>query len=610
MLRSAIKRSIGLPTKFAWYSKMKHYNRALEIEERLNSDKKNAPLLMEYLEELKRAGRQDKLYAEYILRRDEFTDEEQTHLHKVVASTFGFTAIPITREGERYRDVNKLMVLWALGLISVFYLVTSIDTIIEFFGRNEGGSEEKKKVEGNSQEKNNNKSNANIINLSISLGGDSISPEKKLKERFSDVVGIDEFRNELEEIVDYLKNPKKYTSLGATFPRGILLSGPPGTGKTLIARAIAGEAKCSFFYKSGSQFDEMYRGSGKDNVKKLFEEAKKAAPAIVFVDEIDSLAGKRKYGGSRNSINQLLTELDGFTKNENVIFIAATNLEDSLDPALLRSGRIDKVIRIPLPDITGRQKILDYYVKRIQSEYQDTSTMAKRTIGFSGAELKNYVNTAILHAIRRGNKSAKAEDFEYSFDRIQMGVRRKNPLLALDKRRETAYRQVAQAVAAYYTEGANKFYKVTILPSGSSLGHVALLPNKNELSMSRKNIIAQIDVAMAGRAAEDLFYGEERSTTASSRDLARAANLAYYYIRDMGMAENELFINNEPDKLSDAYKYKSDLLVQKVLGESLGRTKSLLASKRNKIERLVGRLLEKETLTLEDFETEVNSKWS
>lgn len=589
MLRRLVKRMYSQGPRADWYYKMDRYLEAQSLRRQLDADPGNTDLLGRYIRSLERAGQYQSAGAEMVMRGSHYT--------------------PLDREGtmdspeEAMKRKSKRAMIVGLVLIGLAYFGAGYvdDRAKEEENRKRNGlASTDKKTDGKSADK---KFNVNINLLdNVISSAKSIKPDTNLKERFKDVVGIDEFRAELEEIVDYLKDPKKYSSVGATFPKGILLSGPPGTGKTLIARAIAGEANCSFFYRSGSQFDEMWRGSGKDNVKALFTAAKAHSPAIVFIDEIDSLAGKRQRGGSRVTINQLLTELDGFQPNERIIFIAATNIEETLDPAVMRSGRIDKVVRIPLPDIGGRKQILQYYLDKIKSEKVDVDTLAKRTIGFSGADLKNFVNTAILRAVREGKKEANRGDFEFSYDRILMGIRRKNPLLNEEKRTETAVRQIGHALVSYFTEGARRFHKVTILPTGNTLGHTSFLPNKDELSQNRKNIIGQIDVFVAGRAAEEIFYGKDRLTTNCARELEKAANLGYYYVRDMGLENDKLFLNSDPENMSDAYKFKADTVVEELLENSLERTKAVLASYRPQVESLVKYLVERETLTFDEFE--------
>lgn len=283
--------------------------------------------------------------------------------------------------------------------------------------------------------------------------------------------------------MDYLKNPKKYTNVGADIPKGILLAGPPGTGKTLMARALAGEAGCKFFYKSGSEFDEIFVGVGSKRVRELFKKARQNSPAIIFIDEIDAMTASRNpmfSSVSRNTINQLLTEMDGFKPSDNVIVIGATNMANSIDKAVLRPGRFDKIIDVSLPDIKGREKIIDYYLKKIKHD-DDVSqeTLAKATTGFSGADIKNFVNIAILNAIKEGRKLANHSDFEFALDRVTMGIGRKSMHVSEEEKLMTAYHEGGHTLVNLLTPGTLPLHKVTILPRGPALGFTAMLPDKD-----------------------------------------------------------------------------------------------------------------------------------
>lgn len=333
-----------------------------------------------------------------------------------------------------------------------------------------------KKEKGDGDEKKDGKSSEGKTWLFQDVYNNDIQPVKDVDVKFSDVIGIDEFKYEFEEIVDFLKNPEKYKNAGANIPKGILLVGSPGCGKTLMAKALAGESNCSFFYKSGAEFEEVYVGVGARRIRDLFKAAKKHAPSIIFIDEIDSLAGQRgmyETSENRQCINQMLAEMDGFRKNDSVIVIGATNLEQSLDPAVKRSGRFDKIVRIPLPDIRGREQILGHFSEKIQMVDVNLRMQARRTIGFTGADLKNFINTAILNGVRNGRDHANGEDFDFAYDRIKMGVRRAGLLADDYEKRATAIHEVGHALVCELTEGAMPLYKVTILPSGQSLGHVS-----------------------------------------------------------------------------------------------------------------------------------------
>jgi len=434
--------------------------------------------------------------------------------------------------------------------------------------------------------------------------------ETNIKTRFNDVLGIDEFKDELIELTDYLKNPKKYTEAGAKIPKGILLVGPPGTGKTLLARALAGEAQCTFFYKAGSEFDELFVGMGARRVRELFKKARQKAPSIIFIDEIDSVAGTRKSADpsyTRDTINQILAEMDGFKQTDNVIILGATNFPEAIDPAVKRPGRFDKIINVPLPDVKGREDIFTYYLKKIKIETDvKPSTLARQTIGFSGADIQNMVNIAILNAVKNNRKTANAEDFEYSMDRITMGIGRKKMFVSDKDKLVTAYHEGGHALTALLTEGATPLHKVTILPRGQALGFTAMIPNKEQLSQSRKEILASIDVAMGGRVAEELLLGSEDYTTGWSSDLQKATQLAYAFVRYYGFKDNIVMIAAEKNVTSEDYNYLVDQEVQKILHESLNRVKGLLKTNEGKIQLLAKELVANETLNVDQVKKLLN----
>ena len=425
--------------------------------------------------------------------------------------------------------------------------------------------EKQQKDSSSSKSKNDQNGFSNFILANYSQ---PILPEKNIEQRFSDVLGIDEFKDELLDQVDFLKNPRKYELAGAKIPKGIQLSGPPGTGKTLMARALAGEAGCNFFYKSGSEFDEIFVGMGAMRIRKQFSAARQHGPSIIFLDEIDSVAGRRhpfEPPEKRETLNQILAEMDGFKQSDKVIVVAATNLEDSLDPAIIRAGRFDKTIKIPLPDQKGRTDIQNFYLKRIKTQPIDPNVLAKRTIGFSGADLKNFVNLAILNAIKNGKKDASRENFDFAFDRIMMGIRRPKLLANEEDRKAIAIHEVGHALGAILTEGAQKLYKVTILPSGQSLGHTSYTPENDMLSMNKSGLLAMIDVALGGRAAEEQFLGPKNVSVGCSSDFDKATMLGYKYIRDFAMEEDACFIAADKDRLSDEFNYKIDMKVNDLI---------------------------------------------
>ncbi|GMG39594.1 unnamed protein product [Ambrosiozyma monospora] len=348
--------------------------------------------------------------------------------------------------------------------------------------------------------------------------------------KFSDVCGVDEARAELEEVVEFLKDPSKFTGLGGQLPKGVLLTGPPGTGKTLLARATAGEAGVPFFFMSGSEFDELYVGVGAKRVRDLFTKARARAPAIVFIDELDAIGGKRKsrdQAYAKQTLNQLLVELDGFSQTEGIIIIGATNFPDSLDKALTRPGRFDKIVNVDLPDVRGRIEILKHHLKNIAvSKDVDPSVIARSTTGLSGAALKNLVNQAALYASHKNALSVNMNHLEWAKDKVLMGGERKTMVMTEETRRNTAYHEAGHAIAAMFTEGATPLYKATILPRGRALGVTFQLPEMDKHDITKTECYARLDVCMGGKIAEEMLYGPNNVTSGCSSDLTSATRMA------------------------------------------------------------------------------------
>jgi ATP-dependent metalloprotease len=407
--------------------------------------------------------------------------------------------------------------------------------------------------------------------------------------RFADVKGVDEAKGELEDVVAFLRDPERFKRLGAKVPRGVLLTGPPGTGKTLLARAVAGEAGCKFYSKSASEFEEMLVGLGAKRVRELFNAAKKNSPAIIFIDEIDALGGKRKVsigaGSERQTLNQLLSSMDGFTKNENVIVIGATNSPDIMDPALTRPGRFDSTVDVPLPDVKGRKEILDLYLSKVVAAPDvDSELLAKATPGFSGAQLEALVNSGALMAANRGADQIEVQDVEEARDKLIMGPAKKNRVRKEETMRLTAYHEGGHTLTALLTRGADPLHKVTILPRGFSGGATYSLPKDDELA-TKESILAQIDVCMGGRAAEELIYGPEKITTGAGMDMSQASELARRFCSVYSMSELGLssFGNTEP---SPDRKSAIDTEVEKILRASYGRVFSLMTTNKKELDRL------------------------
>ncbi|TKY55995.1 ATP-dependent zinc metalloprotease FTSH 11 [Spatholobus suberectus] len=429
-----------------------------------------------------------------------------------------------------------------------------------------------------------------------------VMPEKNVK-TFKDVKGCDDAKQELEEVVEYLKNPSKFTRLGGKLPKGILLTGAPGTGKTLLAKAIAGEAGVPFFYRAGSEFEEMFVGVGARRVRSLFQAAKKKAPCIIFIDEIDAVGSTRKQweGHTKKTLHQLLVEMDGFEQNEGIILMAATNLPDILDPALTRPGRFDRHIVVPNPDVRGRQEILELYLQdKPIADDVDIKAIARGTPGFNGADLANLVNVAAIKAAVEGAEKVTAAQLEFAKDRIIMGTERKTMFISEESKKLTAYHEGGHAIVALNTEGAHPIHKATIMPRGSALGMVTQLPSSDETSISKKQLLARLDVCMGGRVAEELIFGRDYVTTGASSDLHTATELAQYMVSNCGMSDaiGPVHIKERP---SSEMQSRIDAEVVKLLREAYDRVKVLLKKHEKALHVLANSLLEYETLSAEEI---------
>ncbi|MFZ0885232.1 MAG: ATP-dependent zinc metalloprotease FtsH, partial [Candidatus Acidiferrales bacterium] len=434
------------------------------------------------------------------------------------------------------------------------------------------------------------------------------------KATFKDVAGIDEPKEELYEIIDFLKDPQKFQKLGGRIPKGVLLVGPPGTGKTLLARAIAGEANVPFFSISGSDFVEMFVGVGASRVRDLFEQGKKNAPCIIFIDEIDAVGRHRGagLGGGHDereqTLNALLVEMDGFESNEGVILIAATNRPDVLDPALLRPGRFDRRVVVPRPDVKGREEILRVHTRKVPlSEDVDLSVIARGTPGFSGADLANLVNESALWAARQNRKFVAMIDFEMSKDKVLMGVERKSMILSDEEKRNTAYHEAGHALVAAMTPGADPLHKVTIIPRGMALGVTMQLPIDDKHTYTKEFLEAQLAVLMGGRAAEEIFL--HHITTGAGNDIERATEIARQMVCEWGMSvlgpltfgkkEEAIFLGREIAQhrdYSEDTAIKIDGEVRSIVTDGYSKARNILETQRDKLERIAQALLVREVL--------------
>ncbi|TPW34368.1 ATP-dependent zinc metalloprotease FtsH [Oecophyllibacter saccharovorans] len=432
--------------------------------------------------------------------------------------------------------------------------------------------------------------------------------EKQGRVTFADVAGIDEAKSELEEIVDFLKDPQKFTRLGGKIPKGVLLVGPPGTGKTLLARSVAGEANVPFFSISGSDFVEMFVGVGASRVRDMFEQGKKSAPCIIFIDEIDAVGRHRGVGlGGGNdereqTLNQMLVEMDGFESNEGVILIAATNRPDVLDPALLRPGRFDRQVVVPNPDVSGREKILRVHMKKLPlSSDVDPRVIARGTPGFSGADLANLVNEAALFAAREGRNSVTMHQFEKAKDKVMMGAERRSMVMTDQEKRTTAYHEAAHAMCAYYSEGSDPIHKATIVPRGQALGMVMTLPEKDNISYSRKWCLARLVTAMGGRVGEELIFGHEEVSAGASGDIKGATDIARRMVSQWGMSDKlGMVAYDDREAISGRTAQEVDEEVRKLVDEAYAQARQLVLTHIDDLHRLAGALLEYETLTGDD----------
>ncbi|SDW14222.1 ATP-dependent zinc metalloprotease FtsH [Litoreibacter albidus] len=440
--------------------------------------------------------------------------------------------------------------------------------------------------------------------------------EKQGRVTFDDVAGIDEAKDDLEEIVEFLRNPQKFSRLGGKIPKGALLVGPPGTGKTLLARAVAGEAGVPFFTISGSDFVEMFVGVGASRVRDMFEQAKKNAPCIVFIDEIDAVGRSRGagYGGGNDereqTLNQLLVEMDGFEANEGIIIVAATNRPDVLDPALLRPGRFDRQVQVPNPDIKGREKILRVHARKVPlGPDVDLRIIARGSPGFSGADLANLVNESALMAARVGRRFVTMEDFESAKDKVMMGAERRSMVMTEDEKALTAYHEAGHAIVGLNVPQHDPIHKATIIPRGRALGLVMSLPERDQLSVSRTKYTSKIAMAMGGKVAEELKFGPENVTSGATSDIQQVSKIARAMVTQFGFSEELGHVDYANEQQSHLGSYSGgtshsqetqkiiDQKVKELIDEGYQTAKRILTEKNEEWERLAQGLLEYETLT-------------
>jgi len=453
--------------------------------------------------------------------------------------------------------------------------------------------------------------------------------EKTGKITFKDVAGIDESKNELQEVIEFLKDPSKFQRLGGKIPKGVLLIGPPGCGKTLLARAVAGEADVPFFTISGSDFVEMFVGVGASRVRDMFEQGKKSAPCIIFIDEIDAVGRHRGAGlGGGNdereqTLNQLLVEMDGFESNEGVIIVAATNRPDVLDPALLRPGRFDRQVVVPNPDILGREQILKVHLRKVPlAPNVKPRIIARGTPGFSGADLANLVNEGALLAARRNKRFVTMEEMEDAKDKVLMGIERKSMVMKDEEKKLTAYHEAGHAIVAVHSKESDPVHKATIIPRGRALGMVMRLPESDRISMSKIKLEADLAVAMGGRIAEVIIFGPSKVTTGASSDISMATNIARKMVTEWGMSdklgplaygenEQEIFLGHsvtQKKNISESTAQEIDKEIRKIVDEAYKKSYSILKKNINQLHKLAKGLLHYETLTGDEIKDIIKGK--
>ncbi|EKM82685.1 hypothetical protein AGABI1DRAFT_104584 [Agaricus bisporus var. burnettii JB137-S8] len=423
--------------------------------------------------------------------------------------------------------------------------------------------------------------------------------------KFSDVHGVDEAKDELQDVVAFLKDPTAFATLGGRLPKGVLLTGPPGTGKTMLAKAVAGEADVPFFFASGSDFEEVFVGVGAKRVRELFAAARKKEPAIIFIDELDAVGGKRSNRDQqymKQTLNQLLVEMDGFQTNESIIVIAATNFPESLDPALVRPGRFDRTVAVPLPDIRGRAQILQHHMRGVTTSKDiDPKFIARATPGFSGADLANMINLAAIQASKEHAKEVGLLHFEWAMDRIIMGAERKSQLIDAKNKLATAYHEGGHALVALYTEGAMPLHKVTCIPRGHALGFTSQLPENDRESISFKEYLASIDVRMGGRVAEELIYGRDNVTSGASSDIQSATRIATSMVKRWGFSKlGPVFYDSRDEGLSQRRQEEIEEEIALLIRGGESRATNILNSKMEELHRLAHALVEYETLNAEE----------
>jgi cell division protease FtsH len=527
-----------------------------------------------------------------------YTPDDPTLVSKLIAAGVHIDAKP---QGDNMNPVLKILISWAPMLLLIGVWIFFMRQMQSGGGRAMGFG----------------KSRARLLT------------EKQGRVTFEDVAGIDEAKGELQEIVEFLRDPQKFQRLGGKIPKGCLLVGPPGTGKTLLARAIAGEANVPFFTISGSDFVEMFVGVGASRVRDMFEQGKKNAPCIIFIDEIDAVGRHRGAGlGGGNdereqTLNQMLVEMDGFESNEGVILIAATNRPDVLDPALLRPGRFDRQVVVPNPDVMGREKILKVHMRKVPlASDVDPKTIARGTPGFSGADLANLVNEAALLAARIGKRVVAMAEFEHAKDKVMMGAERRSLVMSDDEKKMTAYHEGGHAICSITLPECDPVHKATIIPRGRALGMVMSLPEGDRYSTSKAKLLQQLIMAMGGRAAEEIIFGPDRVSNGASGDIKMATDQTRRMVTEWGMSEKlgmisygdngqELFLGHsvtQHKNVSEATAREIDNEIKSIIDHAYSEAKRILTERLADLHALAKGLLEYETLSGDEIRMVINGE--
>jgi cell division protease FtsH len=527
-----------------------------------------------------------------------YAPEDPALLNKLIAANVHVDAKP---EGDSMNPIIKVLISWAPMLLLIGVWIFFMRQMQSGGGRAMGFG----------------KSRARLLT------------EKQGRVTFDDVAGIDEAKSELQEIVEFLRDPQKFQRLGGKIPKGCLLVGPPGTGKTLLARAIAGEANVPFFTISGSDFVEMFVGVGASRVRDMFEQGKKNAPCIIFIDEIDAVGRHRGAGlGGGNdereqTLNQMLVEMDGFESNEGVILIAATNRPDVLDPALLRPGRFDRQVVVPNPDVLGREKILKVHMRKVPlASDVDPKTIARGTPGFSGADLANLVNEAALLAARIGKRVVAMAEFEHAKDKVMMGAERRSLVMSDEEKRMTAYHEGGHALCSITLPECDPVHKATIIPRGRALGMVMSLPEGDRYSTSKLKLLQQLIMAMGGRAAEEIVFGADRVSNGASGDIKMATDMTRRMVTEWGMSEKlgmisygdngqEVFLGHsvtQNKNVSEATAREIDNEIKAIIDHAYSEARRILTERRADLESLAQGLLEYETLSGDEIEAVIRGE--